>query len=189
MSAADPKRAARDRGLELWRLARKRLDRRFQLGAFGAGLLGLTALFPPAPRLVWNASSSAPVGLYMIIPMQRPSRQDFVLAMLAEPWRGLAARRQYLPANVPLVKRIAAADGDQVCASHRLVTINGAVVAQRLRTDTDGRLLPWWDGCHRLRGGELFLLARDRASSFDGRYFGVTPPEDVIGTARLLWAK
>ena len=189
MSVADPVGLVRDRGLDLWRAKRGRLNRRFKAGAVGAGLLGLTILIPHAPRLVWNASSSAPVGLYAIHPGQKPLRQDFVLAVLAEPWRGLAARRQYLPANVPLVKRVAAADGDLVCASGRLVTINGALVARRLRSDAHGRLLPWWEGCHRLGEGEIFLLARDQAASFDGRYFGVTLLDDVIGTARLLWAK
>lgn len=189
MSAVDPVGAVRDRGLEQWRIARKRLDRRFQIGAFGAGLLGLTIFFSPTPRLVWNASSSVPVGLYAIHPGERPLPRDFVLATLSEPWRGLAARRQYLPVNVPLVKRVAAAEGDLVCAFDRLIVVNGAVIARRLRKDAHGRLLPWWEGCHRLRGKELFLLSRDKVSSFDGRYFGVTRPVDIIGTAQLLWEK
>jgi conjugative transfer signal peptidase TraF len=178
-----------DQGVEQWRAARRRLNKRLQLGAAGLGLLGLTILCPPAPLLVWNASSSVPQGLYAVHQGVLPLRQDFVLAKLPEPWRGLAARRNYLPANVPLVKRVAAIGGDLVCASKHYVWINGAVAARRLRSDAYGRLLPWWEGCHRLRGREMFLLARDQASSFDGRYFGVTRPQDVVGTARLLWAR
>jgi type IV secretory pathway protease TraF len=29
----------------------------------------------------------------------------------------------------------------------------------------------------------------ERADSFDGRYFGVSKQADVIGKARLLWAR
>ena len=39
-----------------------------------------------------------------------------------------------------------------------------------------------------LRGRQLFLLM-DSPSSFDGRYFGSTDGEDVIGKATLLWRR
>src|SRR3546814_3022581 len=36
------------------------------LTMFGLGLIGLAALARPAPWLVWNASASAPIGLYRV---------------------------------------------------------------------------------------------------------------------------
>jgi type IV secretory pathway protease TraF len=49
--------------------------------------------------------------------------------------------------------------------------------------------MPWWSGCVRLRGRQLFLLMSDSPGSFDGRYFGVTDGGLVVGKARLLWAR
>lgn len=189
MSAAGCKVRPMDRGVEAWRATRRQIEQRLCLVMVGAGLLGLTIICPPAPRLVWNASASVPVGLYLIHPGAPPIKQGFILAALPEPWRGFAARRQYLSENVPLLKRVAAIHGDLVCAFGPIITIDGAMVARRLRKDARGRMLPWWEGCHHLRGGELFLLARDQTGSFDGRYFGVTHRNTLIGTAQLLWSK
>jgi type IV secretory pathway protease TraF len=49
--------------------------------------------------------------------------------------------------------------------------------------------MPWWSGCRRLERGELFLLSPAGPLAFDGRYFGVTRPLELIGKAHLLWAK
>ena len=45
-----------------------------------------------------------------------------------------------------------------------------------------------YPGCVRLRGDQRFLLM-DAPASFDGRYFGVTEGTDIVGKARLLWAR
>lgn len=112
-----------------------------------------------------------------------------VIAWLPARYRMLAAQRRYLPANVPLVKRVAAAAGDKVCALGRGVFVNGRKVAERLAADGEGRPMPWWHGCVRLRGQERLLLMTRSSASFDGRYFGVTEGSDVVGKARLLWPR
>lgn len=147
-----------------------------------------TVLLPPAPRLVWNMSASAPVGLYLVVPATRLHVGDMVVARAPEPYRHLAARRHYLALNVPLVKRVAATAGDRVCAQGQGVFVNGRRVAERQVADGAGRAMPWWNGCRTLGNGGLFLLT-DARHSFDARYFGVSTPEDVLGRARLLWAK
>ena len=158
------------------------------LGA-GIVLLGVTALFPPAPRLVWNASASAPVGLYAVTPDAPVDRGDMVIARVPDPWRMLAARRRYIPADVPLVKQVAAAAGDEVCALGAQLLVNGKWAADRRSADANGRPMPWWTGCVTLQGQQLFLLMTHSPASFDGRYFGVTSSAQIIGKARLLWAK
>lgn len=167
---------------------RRRL-RRAGLGiAAGTLALGLTIVFPPAPRLVWNASASAPVGLYYVSPGGPVTSGDMVIAQLPEPWRGLAAQRHYLPVGVPLVKRVAAAAGDEVCALGPRIFVNGRGAIERRVADPHGRVLPWWSGCVRLGGRQLFLLT-ERPDSFDGRYFGVTEAHEVVGKAVLLWRR
>jgi conjugative transfer signal peptidase TraF len=168
---------------------RRVLGRRVLVAGIGITLLGLTMAFPPAPRLVWNASASAPIGLYAVTPGAPVDPGDMVIAHVPDPWRMMAAGRRYIPANVPLVKRVAAVGGDEVCALGREIFINGAWVVERRSADAKGRAMPWWSGCVRLRGRQLFLLMPDSPGSFDGRYFGVTESGSVVGKARLLWAR
>jgi type IV secretory pathway protease TraF len=99
------------------RRRRRTLARRAALIAALIAPLGCTIVAPPAPRLVWNASASAPVGLYAVAPGTRPKTGDTVIAWAPAPWRLLAAQRHYLPVNVPLVKQVAAGPGEQVCAT------------------------------------------------------------------------
>ena len=169
--------------------ARLRLGRYAALIGTGIAGLGLTVAWPPLPRLVWNASASAPIGLYAVSPGITPARGDMVIARLPAEARELAARRHYLPRNVPLVKRIVAVAGDTICAAGRTVTVNGKAVAERRGADAAGRSLPTWQGCVRLARGMVFLLMAEAPDSFDGRYFGPTQARDLIGKATPLWLR
>jgi len=159
------------------------------VGVAGCALAVAPVLCAPRPRLVWNASASAPIGLYRVEPPTHLARGDMVIARAPVDVRALAAARHYLPANVPLVKRIAGLPGDRVCAIGGVVTINAQTVAHRRARDRARRPLPWWTGCRRLAPDMVFLLMARVPDSFDGRYFGPTPKVDVIGKARLLWAR
>jgi len=170
------------------RVRRMRLHRAALLG-FGIAALGATIARQPLPRLVWNASASAPIGLYAVSPGTAPGRGDMVIAWPPATARQLAAHRHYLPANVPLVKRVVAAAGDTVCAVDRSVTVNGRLAAPRRIVDAAGRPLPAWQGCIRLTQGMVFLLMTETPDSFDGRYFGPTAARDVIGKATPLWLR
>src|SRR3546814_10509098 len=124
----------------------------------------------PRPQLVWNSSASAPVGLYAVDDAAPLARGDMVIARVPIAFRMLAARRHYLPANVPLVKRVAATVGDEVCAVGARVTVNGRLAAKRQTRDGAGRPMPWWSGCAELGRGEYFLLMAGSPASFAGRY-------------------
>jgi len=171
------------------RARRTRLRRRAALLGAGIVCLGVTIALPPLPRLVWNASASAPIGLYAVSPGAALERGDMVVAWPPVNARQLAARRRYLPSNVPLVKRIAGIAGDTICAVDHEVTVNGRPVAVRRAADSAGRELPAWQGCIRLGPGMVFLLMAESADSFDGRYFGATLAQDVIGRATPLWLR
>ncbi len=177
----------------LTRTKRRRRGRRrpravLALSLLGLSLIGLAALARPAPWLVWNASASAPVGLYRVLP-GKPNRGDLVLVRTPDSVRQLAAERGYLPQTVPLVKRVAAAGGDLICAADNVISINGRVVAERLARDRLGRPLPAWSGCHLLSGDEAFLLMEGVSDSFDGRYFGSVPTAAIIGRLAPLWTE
>lgn len=157
------------------------------LAVAAAFLLLGTLLWEPPLILLWNASASSPIGLYAV------GHGDLRIGSIAVAWpppgaRWLAARRHYLPASVPLVKRVAAISGNRVCALGRIVSVDGRPVAVRQPRDPSGRRLPWWFGCRALRRGELFLLSAAGPTAFDGRYFGITAPGQIVGKATLLWA-
>ncbi len=188
--------ADRLKGLRVWgdqlradRNKRRILNRWIAVIGVGIALLGATVAFPPLPRLVWNASASAPIGLYAVSPGARVTTGDMVIARVPNPWRTLAARRRYIPANVPLVKRVAAGPGDEVCALGMEVFVNGEWSVARQDRDGAGRPMPFWTGCVRLRAGQYFLLMTTSPASFDGRYFGVTGENLLVGKARLLWSR
>jgi conjugative transfer signal peptidase TraF len=180
------RRAERQR---MVRARRLRLRRRAALLGAGITGLGLTIALPPLPRLVWNASASAPIGLYAVPPGAALQRGDMGVAWPPAEARHLAASRRYLPSNVPLVKRVAGIAGDTICAVDRVVTVNGRPVAERRAADAAGRPLAAWQGCIRLAPGMVFLLTTETPDSFDGRYFGPTLAQDVIGKAIPLWLR
>lgn len=177
----DQLRAARPRRRTLWR--------RIAIIASGIALLGGTMVVPPVPRLLWNASASAPIGLYAVTPGAPVDVGDMVVARVPELWRAMAGQRHYIPANVPLVKRVAAGPGDEVCAQGQDISINGVRVAHRQLRDGRNRIMPAWQGCLHLRGRQYFLMMSGHPASFDGRYFGLTDEHLLLGKARLLWAR
>jgi len=155
----------------------------------GVVMLGLVAAVHPIPRLVWNVSASAPLGLYGVVPHAVFARGDLVLAALPRAARALAAERGYLPSGVPVVKHVAALAGDSVCSRGMIITINGRPVTERLAADMHGRALPGWRGCQTLRPGQVFLLNAAVPDSFDGRYFGPVERSAIIGKLVAIWTR
>lgn len=160
-------------------------------GLTGAASVALIAAWVanPTPRLVWNASASAPIGLYRVYPGVPAKVGDMVIARLPTDMRLFAARRRYLPLGVPVVKRVVAVTGARICAHGAMVTVDGRPIAQQRARDGAARPLPAWHGCRVLARGEVFLLMAGAPESFDGRYFGPTKRQDVVGKAVPLWAR
>lgn len=162
----------------------RRSLRRFvpHLAGVVAGATLVVAVLPASKLLLWNASASAPIGLYRLYPDDRPTVGDWV-AIAPPPALGrFMAERRYLPTGVPLLKRVAARPGAVVCRQGAVVSIDGRTVALALASDRHDRPLPVWRGCHVLRASELFLL-NAAPDSLDGRYFGPVPASGLIGRA------
>lgn len=156
------------------------------LGASGC-LLCLAGAAPKrTPRLLFNTTASAPLGFYLVSPGE-VAKGD--LAVVTPP-RDLAlwlAARHYLPANVPLLKEVAAVGGQHVCSLRGEIRIDGAPVAQARRHDRWGRSLPVYTGCRPLQSDEVFLLNRRAPQSLDGRYFGPMAARQIVGRAHPIW--
>ncbi|HEY5239717.1 MAG TPA: conjugative transfer signal peptidase TraF [Rhizomicrobium sp.] len=142
---------------------------------------------PDRALLLWNATASAPLGLYRVRAKNHPARGELVLVIPSRFVAAFAASRGYLPMGIPLVKRIAALAGDTVCARNDVIFINSKPVASRLRSDHQGRVLPGWSGCRALGRDEVFLLMLQVRDSFDGRYFGPIRAAQIVGRLVPLW--
>ncbi|TPI11638.1 S26 family signal peptidase [Mesorhizobium sp. B4-1-3] len=156
-------------------------------GAAASLAVGYPAFAPMPVRVIWNASASAPLGLYLIDFGKAPVVGDLVAVNAPEPLAAFLADRGYLPRGVPLLKHILAASGQCVCRSGLLITVDGAIAGMALRSDRAGRDLPAWRGCRRVATGEVFLMNRRVRDSLDGRYFGLVPTDRIIGRALPLW--
>lgn len=152
-------------------------------------LAGSSTPFVDTPRLIWNASASAPLGLYGMVARSAFIRGELVLVRPPAQVQAFAAQRGYLPKSVPMVKQIAAQRGDIVCRHGETIMINGRAVAVALRKDRDGRILPTWSGCHRLMSGEVFLLMPRVGASFDSRYFGPVSTSNILGKLVPIWTR
>ena len=147
--------------------------------------LGAPYVHPPI-RIFYNASPSIACGWYLITPPRRLRVGMLVIAHIPSWAARLAAERNYLPITVPVIKRIAAADGEWVCERSGRLAIDGHVVARALTADSAGRPLHAWRGCRTLDRGE-FLLLGDTWDSYDSRYFGPITGRGIIGRAIPLW--
>lgn len=150
-------------------------------------LLVTLAVIHVAPRLVWNASASVPVGLYEIGSATPLEVTDLVAVNAPEPLAAFLADRGYLPRGVPLLKRVAALPGQTVCRSGATITVDGIALGKALDRDRLGRTLPIWKGCHQIGASELFLMNIGVRDSLDGRYFGPLAVSTVIGRATPLY--
>src|SRR5215217_8553664 len=104
--------------------------------------VGMTALLPPVPKLIWNASASVPIGLYAVKPTGVHHVGDLVVVRPPEALAAFLETRGYLARGVPLLKHIAALPGQDVCRTGRMITVNGMTMGQALDRDRFERALP-----------------------------------------------
>lgn len=148
------------------------------VGAAAIAMLCFTGNASSA-RLVWNTTASAPTGLYSI--EQGTWRVGDRVAV--RPSASLADdldRRGILPLGKLLIKRVVAGRDDTVCRDGERVTVNGSLAAIAKIVSRTGEALPSWGGCRLLSASEVLLLG-DTPDSYDGRYFGVTRAEEIVG--------
>ncbi len=153
----------------------------------GTALIALPAWNPPDIRFIWNASASVPVGLYRILPGNNIDVTDIAVVLPPDDLADFLDQRGYLPKGVPLLKRVLALGGTEVCRVASAIIAYDMSYGRTLERDSQGRPLPAWQGCRVLADGEAFFLNWDSPDSFDSRYFGPLPITTVIGRAIPIW--
>jgi len=145
------------------------------------------ASFKPAPLLVWNASESAPIGLYHVQPAGTLFVTTLTVVMPPEPFAASLAQGGYLPRGVPLLKRIVALPGQSVCRDELIISVGGIEIGAARERERRGCALSVWQGCRVIADGEVFPKNWDEPASLDSRYFGPIPASALIGRAEPLW--
>lgn len=166
-----------------------RARRTLLTAGFGLGLIGASAVVSSEPILLWNASASVPIGFYGVTAIDDPQVGDLV-AVRPPAWLGdWLFEKGYLGRDTPLLKRVAALPGAEVCRDGEAINIRGTVVAFARERDRLDRPLPDWQGCRHLQAGEVFFLNAGEPASLDGRYFGPLGIDSIIGRATPLWTR
>jgi len=143
--------------------------------------------FHPQKKFIWNASASAPIGLYRMKPVEQLDVTDLAVVMPSEALASFLEQRGYLPKGVPLLKRVLALSGTKVCRYDNAISAYDMVYGDALDRDSRGHPLPVWQGCITIEKGQAFFMNWDVPDSLDGRYFGALPISTVIGRAVPLW--
>ena len=152
--------------------------------AIAASLVVVPSIVSWSPRLLWNASASVPIGLYLLRPVNNVAVGDLVAVQPPPELSDFLDERGYLPRHVPLLKHVVALPGAIICRAGNTITVDQSVVGSAQLQDSLGRRLPRWEGCRHLTDGEIFLMNPKAPDSLDGRYFGALPITAI--TARLV---
>ena len=137
--------------------------------------------------LLWNASPSAPIGLYRLQSIDHLEPRDLVAVAAPDPIAAFIAERGYLPPDIPLLKHVAGLPGQIVCRHRRSITVDGISLGEAQHTDNLGRPMPVWRDCRRITFDEVFLMNPHVEASLDGRYFGPIPRSAVLARATAIW--
>ena len=145
-----------------------------------------------------NESPSLPVGVWHLSPLRDEVRRDDVVSFCPpDTWIFREARlRGYLGSGLceggyePLLKPIAAIEGDRVTRTEQGIRINGRLIANSKSLDHDrsGRPLPGAGANDVIVAkGEVWVISSYNPFSFDSRYFGPVPISKIEGLARPLF--
>jgi type IV secretory pathway protease TraF len=111
---------------------------------FGVSALALPLAINPSPRVIWNASASVPIGLYVVTPAAKLQVNDLVVVRPPGDVAKFLADGGYLPPGVPLVKRVLALPAQTICRMGHTITVDSIAVGDARERDSHGRALPVW---------------------------------------------
>ncbi len=99
--------------------------------------IGLSVFLHPSPTLLWNASTSTPIGLYAVRPTGVLHVSELVVIRPPEPLASFLVDRSYLPKAVP---RVVALPRQTVCRVGRTITVDAIAMGVALEADRRGSL-------------------------------------------------
>jgi len=154
----------------------------------GTGLIGCR--LPTALGFCLNLTPSEPVGIYRLV---AGDAERAALVWVKQPaGAAVSILHRYVPANIPLIKRVAAVPGDIVQIATPGVSINGMLWTDSapLDRDAEGRSLEHYPfGSYRVPTGQLWVMSSN-PRGIDSRYFGPVAKASVISrlVPVIIWS-
>lgn len=173
--------------------SRQRKAARFRPAFFTILIICLT-LSPAIFGIRFTYTDSLPIGLYRSVP-GIPTRGALVSICLPDDLSSLAKERGYgrpgrCPGDIaPLLKQVVAMPGDAVSVTDAGLTVNGIEISNtsRIHHDSQGRAIQMIDtGIYQTGNNELWLIANHSTRSWDSRYFGPIPMDQVQSAMQPL---
>ena len=143
----------------------------------------------------YNFTPSFARGFYIIEKTEQPLERGNLVIFCPPDTEAfkLASEREYVARGLcgagdyrPLIKRVIGLEGDEIHIADD-VHVNGALVQNStvMTADSKGRPISAFEGGI-VPEGALFLMSDENANSYDGRYFGFVPREQIIGRIKPL---
>jgi conjugative transfer signal peptidase TraF len=143
-----------------------------------------------------NTTPSVPLGMYRITNSPNSTYVAFCLKGVAAQ---IANQRGYRPRSVvgcpdgyaPLIKPVAAREGDTVTVDARGISVNGVLLKNTVILDHDSGGRPMFlkvpFGTYKVAPGTIWPVSTYNTKSFDGRYFGPLATKDILYHAEPFW--
>ena len=130
--------------------------------------------------LVYNHTASLPIGWYLILPYREYQVNDIVVFRPTEEIEELAVQRGWKQPGEPMLKQIGALENmTWQIADNGQFYIGSAYWGQVAEQDSNGRPLPKLCGTYTVPHGN-FLPVVKNPGSFDGRYYGTMPLNNIL---------
>ena len=175
------------------------MSKRFLFSLYGGGLLVLAsiAVIKQAGFRV-NTSPSIPLGIYRTTTTPLAVGSYVLLCPENKEPFITAQKRDYIgtgycPGGLGyMFKRVAALPNDIITTTANGMYINGKLYpdSKPFHHDALNRVLPIWHAHQtRLKAGEVVLMTQGDKNSFDARYFGPLPQQQIVSVVRpvLTW--
>ncbi|HLW69065.1 MAG TPA: conjugative transfer signal peptidase TraF [Candidatus Binataceae bacterium] len=167
----------------------RQLILRFAVGLIGGAIAmdvcALGGWLPLKVGYCFNITPSEPVGIYELV---SGGASRGALVLIDQPHDSAASTlRRYIPAKLPLIKRVAALPGDSVRVESDGIYVNGVPWPDSVPLhDDEGRALhPYPFGVYRVAAGKVWVLS-NHPRGLDSRYFGPVPAASVISRLEPL---
>ena len=147
----------------------------------GCGLLKLCRF-----GFIYQVTHSMPEGVYMTYYPFSIKRNDNVVFVPNAKTEHFIVSRGWLPANVPLLKKVVGVPGDYLCIKDETVYINQVKVATIYQKDRQGNPLPIFNYCGKINQNKYFMQGVANPYSFDSRYYGLVSKKQIISKAVQL---
>ncbi len=142
-----------------------------------------------------NTTPSLPVGFYKVVDEPIASGAYVAFCPPQNAVFDMVRDRSYInPGDCPggyglLLKRVFALSGDTVSIDQAGIFVNGEHLpnSAQLKTDADGHALPQYRLQAVLDDSEYLLLSDLNPQSFDARYFGLIPRDQIRQAVRPVF--